>query len=401
MTDDRILVPVAETSTLRQTVGAATRRASRAGSADDPATIVYVYVHSPETEDRSDRTEGAEELLDRARAWTAEDAGSNANAVDVETEHLGTNEYVFSPDDVADLLIASAQDYDINLVLLDPEYDPGIGAPFLRPLEYELSRANTIAIEEASIGATPRRTPIVGTATALQFGAVFTISFLFYQVLAGQVSRFDLLTGAISATVVAVALTTVSINRDPNLTETPKRLLRGLVYVPYLLKEIVKSNVLIAAVILHPRLPIDPRLARIQPEVYGSLPVTTLANSITLTPGTLTVRVEGRELLVHTLVPWARDGLFDGGLERAVRGLFYGRHAMRLSSLVDRDAAEIVSFGDDTDSRFTEETDDDYRPTEDSSDEPAAGAVGDAPADASGPGSLTERSGSNDDGDDR
>lgn len=346
MADNRILVPVSETSTLRQTVNKAVRRAQSAGTAGDPAHIVFVYVHAPDTDGEPEETAAAADLLNRVEVWATEDAGENADTITIETLQLGTDEYVFSPDDAAELLLDTARERGVGLVLLDPEYDPGIGAPLLRPLEYELSRTAGITIEEAQVGTSTRRTPLVGGATALQFGTVFLVSFVFYQLLAGQIYWFDILTGAVSAGVVAVALTTVSFNRDPDLVETPKRLLRAVVYIPYLLQEIIKSNIQIAAVILHPRLPIDPRLTRIRPAVYGSLPVTTLANSITLTPGTLSARVEGRSLIVHTLVPSARQDLFDGGLERAVRGVFYGRSAMRIKSLADRGLAERISFAD-------------------------------------------------------
>jgi multicomponent Na+:H+ antiporter subunit E len=115
-----------------------------------------------------------------------------------------------------------------------------------------------------------------------------------------------------------------------------------LFYVPYLLYEITKANLQVAAVILHPRLPIAPRMTRLESAVWGSLPVTTLANSITLTPGTLTVRVEGRNLLVHSLVPASREGLFDGSLERAVRFVFYGRRAMSIASPRERGDAAVL-----------------------------------------------------------
>jgi multicomponent Na+:H+ antiporter subunit E len=118
--------------------------------------------------------------------------------------------------------------------------------------------------------------------------------------------------------------------------------------VPYLFWEILKANVQDAAVILHPRLPIDPRMTRITPAVWGGLPVTTLANSITLTPGTLTVRIRGRSLKVHTLLPASREDLFDGSLERAVRFVYYGRAAMNIPSLRERDACEMLHPPDET-----------------------------------------------------
>jgi multicomponent Na+:H+ antiporter subunit E len=82
--------------------------------------------------------------------------------------------------------------------------------------------------------------------------------------------------------------------------------------------------VAIAVIVLHPRLPIDPQLVSYQTDLDGELALTTFANSVTLTPGTLTVDVDADEgrLLVHTLTTDSRDDLFDGSLERGVRFIF-------------------------------------------------------------------------------
>jgi multicomponent Na+:H+ antiporter subunit E len=82
--------------------------------------------------------------------------------------------------------------------------------------------------------------------------------------------------------------------------------------------------------------------------VGSGLPVTTLANSITLTPGTLTVRARDGNLYVHSLIPWARDGLFDGSLERWTRFVFYGREAARLPTPRERDDIGIFQGPDAT-----------------------------------------------------
>jgi len=123
------------------------------------------------------------------------------------------------------------------------------------------------------------------------------------------------------------------------------QLVRLVIYTPYLLYEIIKSNLLVSYVILHPRLPIEPRMTEVECAVWGGMPVTTLANSITLTPGTLTVRAHGRELVVHSLIPAAREGLFDGGLERGVRFVFYGRRALALATPRERGDCRVLDSG--------------------------------------------------------
>jgi len=350
--DSAILVPVAQSTDLRETVDYAVD----AALADGPGRLHFVYVHPSDTTDRlvvdSDGAEPAgsgeeqaSELLERVRIWATEDAGDRAEELQVETAQIGANRYIFSPEEVARLLVGQAHTAGCDRVIFDPEYDPGIGAPLLQPLKSELERLSDLAVEEARTTRPARRGPLLSGSTPLQVGVLFGISFLFYQALSGSLVLFDFVTGAISATIVAVALSRVTFAADPTRF-APLRLLRMILYIPYLLWEILKANVAVSAVILHPRLPIEPRMTRIRPAVWGAFPVTTLANSITLTPGTLTVRMQGQHLAVHTLIPSAREDLFDGGLERAVRFVFYGRRAARIASLRERGETEILQSPD-------------------------------------------------------
>ncbi len=365
VSDNRLLVPVAESSTLRQTVEYAVETALDGA---DEGYIRFVYVHTPDRTiaESADSASGstpiddASDLLQRITVWAEEDAGSNIDSLTVETAQVGQDRYLFSPEDLAEQFATDVERHDITRLVLDPEYDPGIGAPLLRPLEYELSRYRQLQVEEASVTSRTRRSPLVVRSTPVRVGSLFFVSFLFYQLLAGQLYWFDLVTGTMSATIVAVGLSRVTFHRDPSLASV-LRVGRLLIYLPYLLFEILKANVVVAAVILHPRLPIEPQLTRVRAAVWGGLPVTTLANSITLTPGTLSVRVDGRTLTVHTLVGQAREDLFDGGLERAVRFVFYGRGATGIASPRERGDTEILrpSPEDDQSDTRAEVTDSD------------------------------------------
>ncbi|MEF8786766.1 MAG: monovalent cation/H+ antiporter subunit E [Haloarculaceae archaeon] len=346
---ERLLVPVSESATLRATVGYAVESALESSSPSAPATIRFVYIHSPRLDDDLEDREHAEELLSRVSVWAEEDAGDHEAELRIETTSVGGEEYIFGPSDIAALLESEITSQRTDRIVLDPEYDPGIGAPLLRPLEVELARETSVSVEEAPVEPPTRRVPLLRQQTAVGAGALFGLSFIFYHVLGGTFDLFDIVTGTISATIVAVSLARVSLNRRPN-GNSFLRLGRGILYIPYLLYEIVLANIVVAAVILNPRLPIDPRMTRVRARLVGPLPVTTLANSITLTPGTLTVRVRGQDLVVHTLVPWARDGLFDGSLERAVRFVFYGRAAMAVPSPLERDETEVLQKPPDAES---------------------------------------------------
>ena len=345
MSDNRVLVPLSASSTNRQTIEYVVRTALEGG----PATLRLVYVHPPEiqADDQTARGQAVDDLLKRASVWAEEDSKQFEATLTVETAQLGMDKYLFSPSDIAETIARDAIETDTDRVVFDPRYDPGIGAPLLRPLEYELTRFDGFTVEEAPSGRQTRRTPFLARTSLPQIGAIFVISFAFYQILAADPTYwFEIVTGVVSAAIVAIGLSQVTFTRNPTW-QTPARLVRHTIYIPYLLKEIIKSNILVAAVILHPKLPIEPRMTRVRPAVWGSLPMTALANSITLKPGTLTVRIDGRTLTVHTLVPAAREGLFAGDLERAIRFVFYGRDAAKITSPEDRGEAELIDSTDE------------------------------------------------------
>ena len=337
-----ILVPVGESVTLRQTVAYAVREALEAGG---EIHFVEAVAWHDIGDVGAEVSEATEERLDRAAVWADEDAGEAE--LDVETAIIGAEEYLFGPDDYARVLAAYAEDNGVGRVVIDPEYSPGGNVPILRPMETDLAEVG-LSVEEAPVDRPTRRGRLLRRGGVLQFGTLFGISFLFYQLLSGfGLARFDLVTGAASATLVAAMLHRITFSDRLRLTTLGRRLVRLVIYTPYLVYEIIRSNLLVSYVILHPDLPIEPRMTEVECALWGGMPVTALANSITLTPGTLTVRVRGRGMVVHTLIPAAREGLFDGALERGVRFVFYGRRALAVASPRERGDCRIIDEGGD------------------------------------------------------
>ena len=93
---------------------------------------------------------------------------------------------------------------------------------------------------------------------------------------------------------------------------------RTLVYIPWLLLQIVKANVDVSRRILSPSLPIQRRLIRVRPTQRTQVGLVVFANSITLTPGTVSVIVDDDELLVHALCDEAAEDLLTGEMDRRV-----------------------------------------------------------------------------------
>ncbi len=70
-------------------------------------------------------------------------------------------------------------------------------------------------------------------------------------------------------------------------------------YVILFLHELVKSNLAVAALVLQPSLPIHPGIVEVKTSLKSPLGRLVLANSITLTPGTLTVETHGDSFFIH------------------------------------------------------------------------------------------------------
>lgn len=85
-----------------------------------------------------------------------------------------------------------------------------------------------------------------------------------------------------------------------------------------LIREITVSNIEVLRAILSPRLSIRPHFLRVRTRQTTDLGKVILANSITLTPGTVTVDLRGDELLVHALTESSGRAVEQGQLDRAV-----------------------------------------------------------------------------------
>ncbi len=96
---------------------------------------------------------------------------------------------------------------------------------------------------------------------------------------------------------------------------------RMFVYIPWLLKEIFVSNLDITRRILSPALPISPVLFEAPSSQRTDLGRVVYANSITLTPGTVSYAVSGDRILVHSIAKEVRDGLLTGEMDRRVSRL--------------------------------------------------------------------------------
>ena len=127
----------------------------------------------------------------------------------------------------------------------------------------------------------------------------------FWIGLSGHFDLIHLAFGFVSVTLVT-ALTWRLLTGDGPLASGITALLRLALYLPWLLWAIFRSNVDVLLRLVGV-LPVEPVMVRFTPDLESDFAKTALANSITLTPGTVTVDVVDGEFLVHGIAPESTD----------------------------------------------------------------------------------------------
>lgn len=150
----------------------------------------------------------------------------------------------------------------------------------------------------------------------MRYVSLCLMLFAFWLALSGHYTTFLIAVGALCALAcAAVARRMATADAEGH----PAHLIRGAItYFPWLAWEIVKSAWAVSRIILSPKLPISPTMTTIDASQRTSVGIATYANSITLTPGTITTHVRGNRLTVHAL---AREGALDlegGGMNARV-----------------------------------------------------------------------------------
>ena len=89
-------------------------------------------------------------------------------------------------------------------------------------------------------------------------------------------------------------------------------------YLPWLIREVVKANIDVAKRVIDPNLPISPCLFDAPVSQKTDLGQALYANSITLTPGTISVDLDSNVIRVHALHQGSADGVLEGEMDARV-----------------------------------------------------------------------------------
>jgi len=153
-------------------------------------------------------------------------------------------------------------------------------------------------------------------------GVLFFILFLFWILFSGRFDGFHLTLGLISCTIV----TLFTGDLVPELSSPGLALswIRFGRYIPWLLGQILLANLHILRLVFHPRMMdrINPRIIRFRSDLKTELSLVTFANSITLTPGTITVSVSvDGQFKVHA-IDEPSGKVLPGAMEKRIQAAF-------------------------------------------------------------------------------
>ena len=149
---------------------------------------------------------------------------------------------------------------------------------------------------------------------------VFLILFGFWIIFSGMFDLFHLSLGVLCSALVAYVSCDMML-RDPEGKNRLQKAWRFALYVPWLIYQVVLANFHVAMLVLNPER-IHPQVIRFKTKLKSDFSMVTLANSITLTPGTITMDIIDREFIVHALSERVAMDLLNGDMENRVAHVF-------------------------------------------------------------------------------
>lgn len=146
------------------------------------------------------------------------------------------------------------------------------------------------------------------------FTITFFLLFAFWILLSARFDAFHLTLGIICSILVAY-LSHDLLFLNVRLGDFRTRAKRFFAAGPWFLGQIFSANLHVAYLALSPKMPVDPQIIRFRTKLETDISWVALANSITLTPGTITVDIRDGEFFVHALDKKVAYDLNTGEME--------------------------------------------------------------------------------------
>ena len=165
---------------------------------------------------------------------------------------------------------------------------------------------------------------------------------VFWLILSGHYDFFHVSLGVVSVLIV-IALNwrfryyfffKDELFKDPE-PRTGLNFLRFIfIYIPWLIWQIIAASLQVAYVVISPRMPLDPCLIKFKTKLKKYTARAILGNSITLTPGTITIDISGDEFIVHALTHVSFSGIQNDSIPLQVAKLYDKKPGQIVSDLL-------------------------------------------------------------------
>jgi multicomponent Na+:H+ antiporter subunit E len=142
----------------------------------------------------------------------------------------------------------------------------------------------------------------------MRYIVYFVIGFGFWLLLTFSINLDHLIAGVIVVAISTILFGGYFTNRPVKFLQI-HRLFWIIVYIPIFLFYMLRSNIDVAYRVLHPQRPIKPGIVKIKTSLKTDIAKVFLANSITLTPGTMTCEIDGEYLYIHWI--WVQTSVMD------------------------------------------------------------------------------------------
>lgn len=160
----------------------------------------------------------------------------------------------------------------------------------------------------------------------MRYLVFFILSLLFWLLLTFSLDVYNILVGVV-ASLLTVAFFGRFFVKDVRKLFQPLRYFYLIIYLFVFIWECIKANFDVAYRVLHPKMPIKPGIVKVKLDVKSDMARTILANSITMTPGTISVDIVDDYLYVHWIYvssenPEEYGRIVSGRFEKHIKRIF-------------------------------------------------------------------------------
>ncbi len=140
----------------------------------------------------------------------------------------------------------------------------------------------------------------------MRYVAVFILSLTFWLLITFRITVSNVITGSVASAITSAIFARHYFHNVYKFLQ-PVRWFWLLVYLVFFTWACIKANFDVAYRVLHPAMPIKPGIVKVRTSLKSELAKTLLANSITMTPGTITVDIIDDDFYIHWIYVSSED----------------------------------------------------------------------------------------------